>query len=139
MLEEKDIWIRPNGISNSMGNLVLHLNGNVRQWLISGLTEIPDNRRRQQEFDEQGPISRTQLLKILDELHRDVLPVLDQLTPKSLTSTYSVQGFKETGIGILIHVVEHFSYHVGQMTYFVKAHTNNPTGYYEGENLDTTD
>src|SRR5437867_7915143 len=60
LLSEEEIWWRPNEASNSAGNLVLHLCGNVRQWIISGLGGEPDTRERDKEFAERGPISRSE-------------------------------------------------------------------------------
>src|SRR5262245_66461541 len=55
-LSDQDVWWRANSESNSVGNLLLHLSGNVRQWIVSGVGLAADNRQRQQEFDERGPI-----------------------------------------------------------------------------------
>lgn len=138
LLEEAEIWYRPNAHSNSVGNLVLHLCGNVRQWVIHGLGGKPDTRRRQAEFDEQGPLSAGQLHALLDQLEQDLAPVLTGITPSDLAYTRKVQGFDETGVGILMHVVEHFSYHVGQVVYFVKARKDLDLGFYRGQDLDAT-
>lgn len=136
LLTEAEIWYRPNARSNAVGNLVLHLCGNSRQWIISTLGREPDRRERQAEFDEQGPLPAGQLLEMLRTLRQDLERVLDQISPAMLVQRYQVQGFEESGAGILIHVVEHFSYHVGQVTYFVKAYKGVDTGYYAGQNLD---
>jgi uncharacterized damage-inducible protein DinB len=135
-LTDAEIWFRPNEHSNSMGNLVLHLCGNVRQWVLSGLGGLPDHRKRQAEFDERGPIAREELLRRLDEVMEGVEQVLQKLTPEKLVQPIEVQGFTETGLSILVHVVEHFSYHTGQITYFVKWRKDMDMGYYSGLNLD---
>lgn len=135
-LSEEDIWYRPNAHSNSVGNLTLHLCGNVRQWVVGGLGGWPDTRQRQAEFDEQGPLPTERLLELLDETEADARAIIDQLQPEDWTRTYHVQGFEETGVGIMLHVVEHFSYHVGQVTYFLKVRKNASAGYYEGMDLD---
>ena len=135
-LTDEEIWQRPNANSNSMGNLVLHLTGNVRQWIIAGLDEQEDTRQRQAEFDEKGPIDRQQMLADLDAVMEEAEEVLNRLTPEKLLQQFDVQGFQETGIGILLHVVEHFSYHVGQMTYYVKALKDMDMGYYAGLDLE---
>lgn len=134
-LSEEDIWYRPNQNSNSVGNLVLHLCGNVRQWMVAGLTDQPDTRNRDYEFNEQGPLPTSQLNQLLDQMQADVDLVLAQLDASAIEKTYQVQGFQETGLSILVHVVEHFSYHTGQITYFVKARKNIDTGYYSGLDL----
>ncbi len=135
-LTEAEIWYKPNEQSNSVGNLCLHLCGNARQWLMSGLGGHEDIRQRQLEFDEKGPLASAQLVGMLDQLQVDLEEVLSKVTAEDLIGSYRVQGFEESGFGIVMHVVEHFSYHVGQVTYFVKAHKNLDTGYFEGADLD---
>lgn len=137
-LTETEIWYKPNEHSNSAGNLVLHLCGNVRQWVLSGLGGQPDNRTRSLEFSEKGPLPASELIGRLDELMAEVEEVLDHLTPEALLQPVQVQGSQETGLSILVHVVEHFSYHVGQITYFVKWKNNMDMGYYAGKNLNAT-
>ncbi len=129
-LTDQDIWFRPNPNSNSVGNLVLHLCGNARQWVVAGLTDKADTRNRDDEFEEQGPIPVDDLKNLLDTTWQEVNEALEQLSPDDLLQAYDVQGFKESGISILMHVVEHFSYHVGQITYFVKYRKDLDTGYY---------
>ncbi|GAB4262612.1 MAG: hypothetical protein Kow0027_30100 [Saprospiraceae bacterium] len=138
ILSQEEIWHRPNANSNSIGNLVLHLCGNVRQWLISGLGGAPDTRQRQLEFDEKGPIPTETLLHLLDNTLSEAEAFLDRLTDEDLTRPVTIQGFDETGISVLVHVVEHFSYHVGQVTYYVKLTKDRQTNYYEGLDLDVT-
>ncbi|AEE52343.1 DinB family protein [Haliscomenobacter hydrossis] len=134
-LSEADIWWRPNENSNSVGNLVLHLCGNARQWILAGLGGAADQRKRQAEFDERGPVSRAELIKKVQQLMSEIDATLDQLTPADIERPIVVQGFNETGMSILIHVVEHFSYHVGQMAYIVKARLDKQTNFYGGINL----
>ena len=130
-LTEEETWYRPNEHSNSMGNITLHLCGNVRQWILTGLGKQNDNRTRQQEFDERGPISTKALIQKVDDLMLEVEKVLDSITSEMLLEKHKVQVYEETGLSILVHVVEHFSYHVGQMTYFVKWRKDIDTKYYE--------
>lgn len=135
-LDESQIWQRPNAQSNSIGNLVLHLCGNARQWILAGLLGQPDLRQRAAEFAEKGPLPTVELLRILDTLEADVRAGLASLTAADLLQSYAVQTFEENGVAILIHVVEHFSYHVGQITYQTKALLNIDTGYYAGLDLE---
>lgn len=137
-LTEEQIWDRPNTNSNSVGNLVLHLEGNVRQWIISGLGKQADTRKRQSEFDERGPLPTSSLLKHLDQLEIETTKVLDEVTSEDLLQVHSVQGFQESGLSIITHVIEHFSYHVGQISYVVKAQNDIDLKYYEGQELDQT-
>ncbi|MCB0687183.1 MAG: DUF1572 family protein [Saprospiraceae bacterium] len=138
ILSEEDIWHRPNEHSNSVGNLVLHLCGNVTQWLFSTMGGEKDNRQRQAEFDERRPIARQVLKEKIIHLMKRADTILNNLTPTQLSQVYDVQGFRETGVGILLHITEHFSYHVGQITYFVKAKNDMDVGYYSDQDLNKT-
>jgi len=135
-LSEAEIWHRPNENTVSAGNLVLHLCGNLRQWILTALGDAPDIRIRDKEFDEKGPIPTEKLIADLDQTMAEVGSVLDSIRPEALLEKYTVQGFEETGLSILIHVTEHFSYHVGQITYIVKSNKNIDLKYYEGVELE---
>ena len=130
-----EIWARPNGHTVSAGNLVLHLVGNVRQWILSGLGGVPDVRERQAEFDAAGPMPTADLLARLEATMAEVSAILDLLEPASLLVPRRVQGFTESGLSILVHVVEHFSYHTGQIAYIVKSRKDVDLGFYRGTNL----
>ena len=119
-LSEDDIWWRPNAASNSAGNLVLHLCGNVRQWIISGLGGAEDKRERDSEFAEQGPIPRQALVTKLRRTIRDACRVLAKLSDDSLSRKYAIQGYHATGLDAVLHVTEHFGYHTGQIIYITK-------------------
>ena len=130
-----EIWARPNEQSNSVGNLVLHLAGNVRQYIIATLGGVADVRERQKEFDEKGPLPTAELLDRLEKAMAEVSAVLDRLDPSTLLQTHRVQGFVESGLSILVHVVEHFSYHTGQIAYITKSRKNIDLGFYRGRDL----
>ena len=134
-LTEEEVWYRPNENSNSVGKLVLHLCGNARQWIVAGLSDKPDVRQRDAEFSERGPLPSSGLVKLLEETEEELEETLQSLNAENLLQEYAVQGFQELGINILIHVIEHFSYHTGQITYFVKARKDIDTGYYSGLDL----
>lgn len=135
-LPEEEIWYRPNAVSNSVGNLVLHISGNLRQWILAGLGRREDVRKRTQEFAEAGPLPTTQLLALLDRLEEEIDALLDELSTEHLVATYHIQAFRETGISVLFHAVEHTAYHVGQITYITKWRTNAQTNYYGGIDLE---
>lgn len=134
-LPDDKIWWRPNGTSNSIGNLVLHLCGNVRQWIVSGVGEEKDVRRRSEEFSEKGPVSRNQLLELLNALEPDVRKILSGVTPEELLRVKPVQVYEHTVLTMLIHVTEHFSYHTGQIAWITKMLTDEDLGFYAGEDL----
>jgi len=119
-LSVRDIWWRPNGASNSAGNLCLHLCGNMRQWIISGLGGAKDVRVRDAEFSARGPIPREALGEQLDRTVAEAVRVIGRLTPADLTRRLKIQGFQVTGYGALAQVVTHFSHHTGQIIYITK-------------------
>jgi uncharacterized damage-inducible protein DinB len=138
LLNESEVWYRPNDNSNSIGNLILHLCGNAQQYIVAGLGGALDLRHRQSEFDERGPISKAALWQKVVDLKARIEVVLQNLQTTDLERPVLVQGFQETGLSILVHVVEHFSYHTGQITYIVKAAKDLQTNYYAGFDLDST-
>jgi uncharacterized damage-inducible protein DinB len=114
-LSSEQIWWRPNPASNSVGNLVLHLAGNVRQWVIAGLGGASDTRRREREFQERGPVSRAALLAGLQRTVREACSVLGKASSQDLSRFYTIQAFRVTGLQAVFHVSEHFSHHAGQI------------------------
>ena len=120
MLSEKEIWWRPNAASNSAGNLVLHLSGNVSQWIISGLGNRVYYRDRDREFAESGPIPRRALITLIRRSVDEAYSVLGRLSEDSLSQIHSIQGFRVSGMYAVSHVVEHFAYHTGQIIFVTK-------------------
>jgi uncharacterized damage-inducible protein DinB len=119
-LSEKQIWWRPNPASNSAGNLVLHLNGNVRQWILSGLGGLPDRRERDREFSERGPLPRRVLAAKLRKTVNEACRVIARLTPQDLARLHAIQRYQVSGFVALSHVTEHFAHHSGQILYITK-------------------
>jgi uncharacterized damage-inducible protein DinB len=119
-LSDEEIWWRPNEESNSAGNLVLHLCGNVRQWITSSLGGAEDLRERDLEFSERGPIPRSALIARLRKTVREACGVLERVSETSLSQKYEIQGFRVTKLGAVLHVVEHFAYHTGQIIFITK-------------------
>jgi uncharacterized damage-inducible protein DinB len=135
-LANEQIWWRPNESSNSIGNLVLHLCGNVTQWIYSGIGGYPDNRKRQSEFDARSGMDKQELSELLIQVMDKVKPVIQGVTADDLLRKRPVQTFEETGLSILVHVTEHFSYHTGQIAYITKMLLGQPLGFYEGVSLE---
>ena len=90
-LTDEQVWWRPNAECNSIGNLLLHLSGNARQWIVSGLGGAMDKRERQSEFDERKVIPRHQLLGTLRETLSDVDETLSSFDPARLLETFQIQ------------------------------------------------
>ncbi|HVR83020.1 MAG TPA: DinB family protein [Planctomycetota bacterium] len=130
-----EIWARPNPQTVSAGNLILHLSGNVRQYIIATLGGGRDVRERQAEFDATGPVPAKELIDLLEKTLAEAAEVLEEIDPGTLLETHRVQGFVESGLSILVHVVEHFSYHTGQIAYIVKSRKNVDLGFYRGIDL----
>ena len=135
MLSDEQIWSRPNDASNSLGNLILHLKGNARQWMGTTFGGRQDDRNRAAEFFETEPLPKADLLRIVIDLQTNLEDIFEGIDVGDLLKEYDVQVYRETGLAILVHVTEHFSYHVGQATYLVKMMTGRQTGYYEGQDL----
>ncbi len=122
-LSTEQIWWRPNEASNGVGNLVLHLSGNVRQWIISGLGGAPDIRQRDLEFSECGPLPRRVLANRLRKTVQEACSVLSKLSPDDLARLHTIQKFRVTGLEAAFHVAEHFSHHAGQIILLTKMLT----------------
>jgi len=137
-LSEDEVWYQHNKNSNSMGNLVLHLSGNVRQYVIAGIGQTKDVRNRDEEFKLSSRMDKAKLIKHIETTVNEAVAVVNELSQEQLTETRKVQGFDETVLSIIVHVIEHFSYHVGQITYFTKYIKDLDTGYYAGLDLNVT-
>lgn len=129
-LSEEDLWWRPNERSNSVGNLLLHLAGNVRQWIVSGVGGADDVRQRQQEFDEREHLPGSVLMEQLRGALAEVDQVLASLEGDDLLEPRQIQGLEVSVMDAVYHVVEHFSAHVGQIVYITKMRTGSDLGFY---------
>lgn len=130
-LTEEQIWHKANSNTNTVGNLVLHLCGNVRQWIMHGLDGQHDVRRRSLEFSEEGSLPRKVLLNQLNIIMHDLDASLGRIVDQDLLEVKTIQKhFNESGVSILFHVAEHFSYHTGQITYFTKMVKDIDTAYF---------
>jgi len=130
-LTEEDIWSRANAEVNSIGNLVLHLSGNARQWIVAGIGGAPDLRARKEEFDARNGPSKAQLLSTLKQSLDDVDVVLADLPYSRLMEKLVIQGYEVTIMAAIFHVVEHFSMHTGQIIYITKQLTARDLHFYE--------
>ncbi len=134
-LSHEEIWYSPNSNMNSIGNLVLHLNGNVTQWIGTGVGKHPDVRQRDLEFSSKGTHSADELKELMSSLKALTEPIIDKLTYEQLSQPQTVQGYEETVGSIIIHVIEHFSYHVGQIAFMAKLLQDRDLGFYADVDL----
>jgi hypothetical protein len=135
-LTEDQVWSRPNASSNSIGNLILHLNGNVYQWLVASFNRLEDTRNRPAEFAETGSVPVSELLARLGKTIKGAGEVLARLTEADLVARYEIQGFNVTGLNAVYQVLEHFALHYGQILYITKMISDKDLGFYSA--LDKT-
>ena len=121
LLSEEEIWWRPNTVSNSAGNIVLHLCGNIRQWILSGLGGAKDVRQRDMEFAQRGPIPRQVLIARLKDTVEEACQIIDTTPMSTLLREFDIQGYHVTGATAVTCVYEHFAYHAGQIIYLTKS------------------
>lgn len=137
-LDEDFIWKRPHHNANSIGNLILHLCGNITQYAISSLGETEDIRNRDLEFESKDGYSKKELLDKLEQTVQKAKKVIQNTTLDQYLMKRDVQGFTFSGIGIAIHVTEHYSYHTGQIAFWTKQITEKKSlGFYDGIDLNT--
>lgn len=126
-----DLWWRPNPASNSVGNLLLHLSGNLRQWVVSGVGAVPDVRLRQEEFEAAGGQSADELLDRLEATVQEAARAIAAVDPARVMEVRRIQGKEVTVLEAIYHAVEHFSTHTGQIAYIAKMRAAVDLGFYE--------
>ena len=136
-IEEKEIWKRQNQALNPLGNQLLHICGNMTQYVLSGLGRERDNRERDIEFSTEDGYTSDDLLQQLLGTTQRASAVINEASEADLLLVYKVQGFEFSGIGLVLHAVEHFSYHTGQIAIQVKLAIDKPLGFYDGLDLTT--
>lgn len=119
-LTQEQIWWRPNEGANSVGNLVLHLTGSTRFYVLECLTGESTNRNRPQEFAERTEIPKDKLIQLLDQLIGEIDSTLSAMQPEDMTRTTDRTGKESTYAQIVIHVLGHFAAHTGQILYVTK-------------------
>jgi uncharacterized damage-inducible protein DinB len=132
-LTDEQIWWRANEESNSIGNLILHVCGNARQWIVSGVGSEADNRNRDAEFEQRELIPRAELLSLLRTTLADVETTLRTLDEGVVLDDRSIQGHDVDILEAVFHVTEHFSMHTGQIIMLTKMLTSSDLHFYEFE------
>jgi uncharacterized damage-inducible protein DinB len=117
---DEDVWWRPNEGSNSIGNLLLHLEGSTRGWIINVAGGFHTPRDRQQEFDERKQIPRAELMSRLRRTLAEADEVLARLGAEALLEQRQARGEEVTVLLAVYHAVEHFSMHTGQIIMLAK-------------------
>lgn len=127
LLSAEQIWWRPDPSCNSVGNLLLHLCGNLSQWVLAGLGGRAFDRRRREEFAAKAGDDGAALIRRLRKVVTDCIDVVGRVSEQDLGRTLAVQGYDRTGFGALLHAVEHMSYHTGQIVAIAKQFVSGRT------------
>lgn len=135
LLSEDEVWHKPNTNLNSVGNLLLHLCGNITQYIVSSLGGEPDKRIRDEEFGAKGGYTKAELFDKISSTISTACAVINNASHEELMRVRSVQGFNYSGMGNVIHVAEHLSYHVGQIAFLTKVLKDKDLGFYAGQDL----
>ena len=130
-LTDEQVWWRAGERANSVGNLLLHLEGNLRQWVVCGVGGAEDARVRDREFAERQQLSRETLLAGLRAAVSEADAALARLDPATLLETRRVQGLDVTLLAAVFHAVEHFSMHTGQIILLTKLLTGGDLAFYD--------
>jgi uncharacterized damage-inducible protein DinB len=129
-LPPASLWARDSNNENAVGNLLLHLEGNVRQWILSGIGTAPDERDRSSEFSACAGASGAVLLAQLRDTVGEAVALIRSLPHRRLREEVSIQGFDTTVLSAIFHVVEHFSGHTYQIILLTKRFTRKDLGFY---------
>jgi uncharacterized damage-inducible protein DinB len=131
VLPPSALWARPNATSNSVGNLLAHLAGNVTEWILGGVGVQTISRNRAEEFARQQGQDAQKMLATLERVIEKADSVLGRLSPNDLERPLVIQARETTVLGAIYHVVEHFSMHTGQIILLTKFYAPDKVHFYE--------
>lgn len=134
-VDEKQLWNPPVHGGMTLGNQLLHSSGNMRQYVIASLGKQADLRKREEEFKTHIKLEKNVLMKQLEETVEASIQIIEKTATAEYLRIRKVQSFSFSGLGATLHAVEHFSYHVGQIAFWVKFLTQQDLGFYEGVDL----
>jgi Protein of unknown function (DUF1572) len=129
-LSDEQIWWRPAASLNSIGNLMLHLCGNLEQWIVSGIGGAADTRRRPAEFAERGPMPKSVLVDKLTRVVAAAQQTLARSNPAELARERTIQGFTTTGWGAIFHSVPHFNGHAQEVVCYTRMQLGDAYKFY---------
>jgi uncharacterized damage-inducible protein DinB len=135
MLTDAQVLYSFNDHTNSISNLIVHLEGNSSQWLLNTFTNTDFERNRKTEFETDPSLTIDMLKERLTLLKSKILDCLSEITSAQLEALYTIQGFSVSGVAVLVHVTEHFSYHTGQIALITKIINNQATLFYDDSAL----
>lgn len=123
-LPEELVWWRPHENALSVGNLILHLHGNLSLWVSSGLGKQTVVRDRGKEFTADGTHGGSELIRLLATTVEECRTLIESVPDQALSKSLDIQGYDIDVRGAIFHAVEHMSYHTGQILYIVKTLTS---------------
>ncbi len=130
-LTDEQVWARSGENANAIGNLVLHLCGNVRQWTTSGIAGAPDIRQRDAEFAAREGASAPELRSLLKKTVDDGTAIIERLSPERMVQSVTIQKYELTVLEAVYTVIEHFAQHTGQIIFATKLYSGADLGYYK--------
>ena len=119
-LDETQIWYRPNDSSNAIGNLILHLVGNLHQWILGGIDNQEDVRNRPAEFNARSGHTKQQLRDLLKDTVGKCCSIIEKMPLSRVTEVRRIQDMNATLAFALVMAVSHLGLHVGQIQYIGK-------------------
>jgi hypothetical protein len=129
-LSDEQIWARGHESENAVGNLVIHLAGNVSQWILGPLGGIQVQRDRDGEFEARGGIDNRELAHRLRAAVDKATAIIRNMDAEQLTRDYTIQNYNVSGLEVVYHVVEHFAQHTAQIIFATKMLTGDDLGFY---------
>jgi len=129
-LSEEQVWARGQENENAAGKLVLHLCGNVRQWVTANISGLPNTRERDGEFSARGGRTRSDLLALLRNTVSEAAAAIETIPAPQLPLRRVIQGYDTSFLEAIFHAVEHFSMHTGQIVFITKMLTGADLGFY---------
>lgn len=120
-LTDEQVWQRSQPSLNSIGNLILHLCGNLRQWIVAGVGGAPDVRNRPAEFAERGPVPKDKLMAGLEAVVAEAKKVLAGVTARQLAERRRIQGFDVTGVEAIFDSIPHFRGHTQEIVHMTRS------------------
>ncbi|MBL8879163.1 MAG: DUF1572 family protein [Phycisphaerales bacterium] len=138
ILNVDQMWRRENERCNAVGNLILHLTGNIRQWAVSGLGGEKTERDRPAEFSRREPLEHSRLVPHFEHTVRRAIDIVRELSDEKLAREVNIQGYAIRSIVAVFHIVEHLSFHTGQIVHITKSILNVDLSLYDsqGQRLD---
>jgi hypothetical protein len=129
-LSDEQVWSRGGANENAIGNLILHLCGNARQWIVSGVGGAEDVRVRDAEFAARGDWTREELLAHLRVTVDEAIGVIELVGPERWTEIVTPQGFSVSVLDAVYQVVAHFHQHTGQIIFATKVLSGEDLGLF---------